>query len=295
MSRLEPGSAATPAEFVALLRQVRDRSGLTYREIERRAEALGEVLPKSTTASMLTRDTLPRPELVSALLKVCGETDDASWLLAHERLSGPAEAPVPVPVLVEDKPKRRWIWPVSGAAVVLVAVAVAVPMILLGQRSGDEPHPIAAKPNPAAPAEGDYRLRAVHSGLCLSEREGSDTGVVFQKDCARTHPRYTLDRLEDGSYHVRADHPQYGPGCLGVRKESMEIGAAVVDDECAIGNAELFNVESAGANGFRLRALHSNLCVGIADGDKGEWVPLRQVVCESPVSAAVLAFDPAPK
>ncbi|WP_086822146.1 RICIN domain-containing protein [Allokutzneria sp. NRRL B-24872] len=293
MSRLEPGGATTPAEFVALLREVRDRSGLTYREIERRAEALGEVLPKSTAASMLTRDTLPRAELVSTLLKVCGEPDDASWLLARERLSGAVEAEAPV--LAEEKPKRRWIWPVGGAAVVLVAVAVAVPMILGGRRSDDESHPIAAKPNPAAPAEGDYRLRAAHSGLCLSEREGSDTGVLFQKDCVRTLPRHTLDRVEDGSYRLRADHPQFGPGCLGVRKESMEVGAAVVDDECATGNAELFNVESAGANGFRLRALHSNLCVGIADGEMDEWVALRQVVCESPVSATVLTFEPLPK
>ena len=282
MSGLDPGSATTPAEYIALLRRLKDSSGLTYRQLERRAEELGEVLPKSTAASMLTRDTLPRVELVSTLLKVCGETDDATWLSAYERVLG---APVPL----AEKPRRRWAWPVGAAVAVLVAIAVAV---LSAQRFEDEPHAIAAQPNPAAPAEGSYRIRAVHSDLCLSEREGTDSGVVYQKDCARTLPRYALDRLEDGSYRVRADHPQFGPGCLGVRKASMALGGTVVDDECGSGNAELFNLESFGTNGFRLRALHSNLCVGIAGGEKDEWVGVRQVACDSPVSAAILAFDP---
>ncbi|MCP3800013.1 hypothetical protein NLX83_12175 [Allokutzneria sp. A3M-2-11 16] len=282
MSGLDPGGATTPAEYVALLRRLKDSSGLTYRQLERRAEDLGEVLPRSTVASMLARDTLPRVELVSALLKVCGETDDAAWLRAYVRVSS---APAPS----AEKPRRRWAWPVGVAVAVLIVIAVAV---LSAQRSDDEPHPITARPNPAAPAEGSYRIRAVHSGLCFSEREGTDSGVVYQKNCAQTLPRYSLDRLEDGSYRVRADHPQFGPGCLGVRKASMSFGGTVVDDECDTGGAELFNLESVGTSGFRLRALHSNLCVGISDGERDEWVTVRQVACESPLSATVLAFDP---
>ncbi|SDN36279.1 RICIN domain-containing protein [Allokutzneria albata] len=285
MSGPDPSTATTPAEYVALLRRLKDGSGLTYRQLERRAEERGEVLPKSTVASMLARDTLPRVELVSALLKVCGETDDAAWLRAYERVSG--ARPV-----VEDKPRRRWVWPVGAAAAVLVVIAVAV---LSAQRSDDEPHAIAARPDPAAPAEGSYRIRAVHSDLCLSEREGSDSGVVYQRNCAQVMPRYSLDRLDDGSYRVRADHPQFGPGCMGVRQASMAVGGTIVDDECGTGNAELFNVESVAPKGFRLRALHSNLCVGISDGEQGEWAGVRQVACESPVSAAVLSFDPVPK
>ncbi|MER7417519.1 helix-turn-helix transcriptional regulator [Micromonospora peucetia] len=66
--------AATAGEFVALLRGVRLRSGLTYREITRRASAAGHWLPPSTLATMLGRTTLPRERTVVALLTACGTT-----------------------------------------------------------------------------------------------------------------------------------------------------------------------------------------------------------------------------
>ncbi|MEV0393335.1 helix-turn-helix domain-containing protein [Polymorphospora rubra] len=64
--------AATASEYVGLLRDVRRRSGLTYREISRRASAAGHWLPPSTLATMLGRTTLPRERTVVALLTACG-------------------------------------------------------------------------------------------------------------------------------------------------------------------------------------------------------------------------------
>ncbi|GGO23540.1 peptidoglycan-binding protein [Micromonospora parathelypteridis] len=64
--------AATAGEYVALLRDVRRCSGLTYREISRRASAAGHWLPPSTLATMLGRTTLPRERTVLALLAACG-------------------------------------------------------------------------------------------------------------------------------------------------------------------------------------------------------------------------------
>ncbi|MEV5209514.1 peptidoglycan-binding protein [Micromonospora sp. NPDC053740] len=64
--------AATAGEYVALLREVRRRSGLTYRELARRASAAGHWLPPSTLATMLGRTTLPRERTVVALLAACG-------------------------------------------------------------------------------------------------------------------------------------------------------------------------------------------------------------------------------
>ena len=55
-----------------LLRDVRRRSGLTYRELARRASAAGHWLPPSTLATMLGRTTLPRERTVVALLAACG-------------------------------------------------------------------------------------------------------------------------------------------------------------------------------------------------------------------------------
>ncbi|MEV4121377.1 peptidoglycan-binding protein [Micromonospora sp. NPDC049645] len=62
----------TAGEYVALLRDVRRRSGLTYRELARRASAAGHWLPPSTLATMLGRTTLPRERTVVALLAACG-------------------------------------------------------------------------------------------------------------------------------------------------------------------------------------------------------------------------------
>ncbi|MFI6780463.1 helix-turn-helix domain-containing protein [Micromonospora sp. NPDC050276] len=62
----------TAGEYVALLREVRRRSGLTYRELARRASAAGHWLPPSTLATMLGRTTLPRERTVVALLVACG-------------------------------------------------------------------------------------------------------------------------------------------------------------------------------------------------------------------------------
>ncbi|MET8268620.1 helix-turn-helix domain-containing protein [Micromonospora arida] len=64
--------AATAGEYVASLREVRRRSGLTYRELARRASAAGHWLPPSTLATMLGRTTLPRERTVVALLAACG-------------------------------------------------------------------------------------------------------------------------------------------------------------------------------------------------------------------------------
>ncbi|MGC4759729.1 peptidoglycan-binding protein [Micromonospora trifolii] len=72
--------AATAGEYVALLRDVRRCSGLTYREISRRASAAGHWLPASTLATMLGRITLPRERTVVAMLAACGVPDVERWV-----------------------------------------------------------------------------------------------------------------------------------------------------------------------------------------------------------------------
>ncbi|MDX2559249.1 helix-turn-helix transcriptional regulator [Streptomyces sp. TX20-6-3] len=70
----DPREARTPAEFLARLQALKDWSGLTYRELAARAEAHGDVLPRSTVANMLARATLPREELLTAFVRACGVT-----------------------------------------------------------------------------------------------------------------------------------------------------------------------------------------------------------------------------
>ncbi|MFF9014697.1 helix-turn-helix domain-containing protein [Streptomyces sp. NPDC014870] len=68
----DPREATDAASFIALLQQLKDWSGLTYRELSARAEALGEVLPRSTVANMLARSTVPREELLATFVRACG-------------------------------------------------------------------------------------------------------------------------------------------------------------------------------------------------------------------------------
>ncbi|MEU6934221.1 tetratricopeptide repeat protein [Streptomyces sp. NPDC046374] len=90
-----PGHARTAAEFVALLRVAKTRSGLSYRTLEREARKAGDHLPVSTMANALGRGSLPRPEVVAALVRACGGDPAAvrEWLAAHEVLARREGAP----------------------------------------------------------------------------------------------------------------------------------------------------------------------------------------------------------
>ncbi|WP_406068211.1 helix-turn-helix domain-containing protein [Micromonospora sp. NBC_01638] len=103
LGELRPDEAAEPAEFVDMLRQLKDRSRLTYRQLEQRAAAAGDVLARSTAADVVRRSTLPRPEVVAAFVRACGAEDQVeAWLRARHRLaagpyasmsSAPGDAP----------------------------------------------------------------------------------------------------------------------------------------------------------------------------------------------------------
>ncbi|MGW1244337.1 RICIN domain-containing protein [Streptomyces bobili] len=84
----DPDEARTASEYVALLRRLKDGSGLTYRQLEQRAAGRGDVLARSTVADVLRREALPRAELVTALVRACdAETDLPRWLAARDRLA----------------------------------------------------------------------------------------------------------------------------------------------------------------------------------------------------------------
>ncbi|MGW1060228.1 RICIN domain-containing protein [Micromonospora rubida] len=91
---LRPDQAGTTVEFLALLRELKDRSGHTYRELERRAAARGDVLPRSTTAAALRGHSPPRAELLEALVRACGAEEHLQqWLRARDRLDAAGEQP----------------------------------------------------------------------------------------------------------------------------------------------------------------------------------------------------------
>jgi hypothetical protein len=102
-----PHEAHSAAEFVAQLRGLRAWSGLTYRQLARRAMERGEVLPPSTVAAALNRETLPRTDLVGALVRACGGDDDTveAWVGTRRRL---AVEEGMAPAAVEQVPSPGW-------------------------------------------------------------------------------------------------------------------------------------------------------------------------------------------
>ncbi|MDX2600563.1 hypothetical protein PV379_12465 [Streptomyces caniscabiei] len=110
--------------FVAALRRLKAWSGLSYRGLERRAREAGHVLPYSTAATMLGRDSLPRAELVAAFVAACGVRGDAAeaWLDARVTIAcgGPPVEPVPRP---RD---RRASWPRRRTFAMAVVLAAAL-------------------------------------------------------------------------------------------------------------------------------------------------------------------------
>ncbi|MGI5350751.1 helix-turn-helix domain-containing protein [Streptomyces sp. CA-250714] len=76
------------SEFLECLRQLKEASGLTLRQLEERAAAAGDYLPRSTLSSMLSGRRPPRPELLAAFVRACGhERNLAEWVRTRDALA----------------------------------------------------------------------------------------------------------------------------------------------------------------------------------------------------------------
>lgn len=344
---LEPEGFTEVAAFMAGLRRLRALSGLTMRELAHRAEKEGRALPASTLSTALSREKLPRAELVEALVRACGCPPDvvAAWLAARSRLAHPADPEVTssgAPAAAPDQEDsadaaaaarrgRPGLRRQAGAyiAVAVVAAAATLGLVLYEQtgsratdtNQGPANEGLVAVPGDAtAPSarsgsvpEGRYRIRAVHSGLCLAERVGEGSGQVHQARCTDAIPDYALERLADGTYQILSNHPEFGPGCMGVTDRRTADLAQVADDVCGRrGPAERFALESADTavvsrpattgpgnspdqGSYRLRPRHSQKCLGFTSSARSgerEWQPLLQLSCDPVAEEQLFAFDP---
>ncbi|MCF0082785.1 helix-turn-helix domain-containing protein [Streptomyces lomondensis] len=76
------------------MRALKAWSGLTYREIAARARQNGDSLPSSTLATVLSRTTLPREDVVRAFVRICGgEGETDAWLRARSGIVRAAWTP----------------------------------------------------------------------------------------------------------------------------------------------------------------------------------------------------------
>ncbi|NBM20319.1 hypothetical protein GUY61_33195 [Streptomyces sp. GC420] len=194
---------------------------------------------------------------------------------------------------------RRWPWLVAAAVALALAGGGAAGIMAMRQDGteaggpGSSPLPPPGYPRPGGP----YLVRLAHSGLCLSERAEDQTGQVFQAPCETALPAYSLEFEEGGRWRIATDHPDFGPGCTGIRQGAGEEGAPVEDDYCGTrGQSEEFRLERVAgrAGGYRLRPLHSGLCLSVPGGTKEAWAPVRQLDCGKGEGARgqVFRFDP---
>ncbi|WAU83668.1 peptidoglycan-binding domain-containing protein [Streptomyces sp. Qhu-G9] len=165
-----PSEPRDSAEFVAHLRLLKQQSGLTYRQLEKRAAECGKALARSTLADVLRRDTLPRPELLAAFVHACGEgRHTRAWLERRDSIAASERCRVTVPLREEPAPaeppteptavRARRLRPhvlrghvsvmtVSAAAVLVLAIAMGVWVLAPGgvadgAASGDCPDALA--------------------------------------------------------------------------------------------------------------------------------------------------------
>ncbi|HLU73860.1 MAG TPA: helix-turn-helix domain-containing protein [Nonomuraea sp.] len=124
-----PEAATDEAAFMAGLRRLKDWSGLSFRQLERRASAAGDVLPYSTASTMLGRDRLPREELLVAFVRACGLGGDdvLRWVSVRAEIAAGTRATVRPRgrswlSRSSGRPRgRSWMRTVIAAAVLAVA------------------------------------------------------------------------------------------------------------------------------------------------------------------------------
>jgi len=173
---LDPRRARTSAELVETLRALKTAAGLSYREIEQRARAAGDWLPASTLATVLGRTTVPRAEVVAALVQACGGDPDtvSRWVDASRRLSGelaaPAHSASPFPDTAAEAPPVATVVPrqLPGDIGTFVGRAKTIETldVLLDNGDGAEqtaPLPIVAIVGPGGIGKTALAVRWAHA------------------------------------------------------------------------------------------------------------------------------------
>lgn len=151
----DPAAARTDAEFVAALRGLKAWSGRSYRDIQSHAQRAGHHLPYSTAAGMLKRQTLPRPETLTAFVIGCGldEQAAAAWRAARTRLDlGLPPEPAAEPVAARPRPRR---WAGAVAAVATLAATLAAALVIAGTADQTEEVVVPDVPAQYRPAASD--------------------------------------------------------------------------------------------------------------------------------------------
>ncbi len=183
--RPNPRQIATAADFARSLRVLRDRSGLSLREVARRLQKRSgdsaDSPPFSTLAGWFSGRNLPTPKLVKVvptLLGVCGESDPVEvkeWLAALERVRRvpgprPAVSIAPFRGLAAYEPENAEYFcgreALTAELLTLVAQhrSCGSPMIVVGPSGSGKSSLLRAGLIPALDRDGRSRYRLFTPG-----------------------------------------------------------------------------------------------------------------------------------
>jgi hypothetical protein len=293
----DPRAARDVAGFVAAMREVRTRVGLSFRALERQAARAGDVLPSSTTNAALSRDKLPRVELVAAFIRACGGDEDtvARWVTARSDLAASIENPsaaVPAP----GGRRRRRITVATALAGLMAVVAAGLTAVIM--RNSAPAASGAAAESPlvggvvGAQSSADVvfvRLQLAHSGLCvgLGPDESSDSGreVVGQYDCGSAVPPIRLDPAPDGTFRLLFYVPTRGIGCVTADDGGARSAVTLSLSDCADRRTDQrFTLEPViiPYSGIRLRSVAGyGRCLGAYQSSTQPGVQLVQETCDN--------------
>ncbi|WP_327358367.1 RICIN domain-containing protein [Streptomyces sp. NBC_01304] len=300
LEELSPDTAQTAADLVVLMQRLKERSGLTYRELEKRAGRSGSVLARSTLADTLRRTNLPRPDVLASFVRACGdETQVGSWLGARDRIAAALAADTgtrtdsrtgtgiePRPPQAQIKRPTAWRPRWAKGPRIMLAALLTLPLLALGAwrllPSGSHG---TGTPAAATPADGWVTIRPARTpDLCLTDgrdRDGAyDSAVAVQLLCSQaTVPRTYVEPVGEDLYRIQWHHPEHGKGCLTIMSDGPVRGMLEPRTDCA--QATLFRLEpvAAGSKAFRLRPTTSTRCVGIAGNDTADGAEAVEERC----------------
>lgn len=268
----DPYEIRNAGELIAALSALKDWSGLTYRELTARAEAVGDVLPRSTVANMLARTTLPREDLVAAYVRACGCGPGTveTWLKVRKELAarGTREAEAGLSDAgradagVSDT-GRTGAGTVdgpdegagaagagggggggaggggagSGRARGRWSAVVAVPVVLVLVAVAVTVGLYAWGGGDDGGAQGrrpvaGERIVRVGTSSLCLTERAGSSGHLYQGPCKGAIPRFTLVPRAGDTWRIATVHPEYGEGCMGVQRSARHAPAPLENDYC---------------------------------------------------------------
>ncbi|WP_119729395.1 hypothetical protein [Thermomonospora amylolytica] len=248
-----PRDARTAAEYVGRARCLKAWSGLSYRELSRRAAANGDHLPPSTLATALRRTSLPAEPLIAAFVRACGcdPATVAEWTAARRRIAMAAENALTHHLAAQhDETARTAAHPPQPA------------------RPGDEDavnvhrrreagwNGLGGPALPSAARRRSFRGRgrarlvgAVAVGVVtVLGATGSSPGDRDGRSGARIAGASTAGPLADGWYRI---HTAGDGRCLGVADGDGE--PPVVRQDCRVASGQRFHFRHVGRAAYRIR------------------------------------------